>query len=274
MNRRGFAAPLILIIVLLLAVASGAFYLGRKIIPLTSVVTPETTISEKITSLLPKGSFLRDYEKVFGITPESYLVIYVEPGYKMDLPPSGNLPYYLSCSEVSVGQGIEGTYHLALLQDGKIKNDLVIPADGKIGNRQVLSYKNTKENIYGYGKVSDSEKYVLEETKLLKLSDYTGDGRADEFDLSAPAEGCFSPARLIAGYDPDRQQAVLYSDWMVIDSSPQSNGQAHWLFDCGNHGNSIREEKTYTFDPQTKKFKLTDSKSTPCPVGPGIPIPK
>jgi len=274
MSRRGFAAPFILIVVLLLALAGGSFYLGRKTLPSVPVARPEAIISERINSLLPKGSFLRDYEKVAGITPESYLVVYVEPGYKTDLPPSGDPPYYLSCPEVSVGQGIEGTYHLALLQNGKVKNDLVIPANGKVGNRQILSYKNTKENIYGYGKVPDKEKSSLEEVKLLKMSDYTGDGKTYEFDISAPVVGCFSPARLVAGYDPDSKQAMLFSDWIAIDGSPDNNGQAHWLFGCGNHGNDLRQEKTYVFDRQTKRFRMTDEKFTACPSASSTPLPR
>lgn len=234
--------------------------------------TGEVDAGERIAQALPKGALLRDYQLLPNITPVSYLVIYVEPGYQTAPVQTGEMPYF-SCPEAVMGRTITGTYHLVLVRNGKAVSDKIIPVPtgfagdtlGVSGTRGPLVYQNTKQNIYSYDfEAQIPDKYALETVKLLRLSEMTGDDQPYEFKLKQNlGGGCGFDNHLVAGFNPNSSTVEVYSDW-VYQLNPDVTGRAYHVFDCGNHGNMTKVERWHRFNSQIQKFELTEQKSTPC----------
>ena len=218
------------------------------------------SIEKRISRSLPSDSLLRDYKKLEGITPESYLVVYVEKGYEID----ESVCTYLSCPGTILGRSIKGEYHLVLYQRGSIVNDVTVQQAYK-GYPLELVYQNSKENLYEKGEYLEGQKNELELVDLIKLEDYTGDGKAYEFLFLTTGGGCGFYDGLVAGYNDQRNEAVLYSGW-VSRFQPNNQGGFNYLFDCGDHGNMLKIEKKYQFDPETEKYELIWEQETPCDI--------
>ena len=220
----------------------------------------ETKISQQLSNpvqkLIQEGSLLRDYQEIPGVD-NSYLVIYIKPGYTFNT-------WDYSCPGFMLQDSIIGEYHLALVQDNKIINDLVIPlssvsqayqTDGKLE----LIYKN-KFTGNGLGEVNIEDRVVQ---KLIEFKDLTGDGQPYEFLLTTTGGGCGFNESIVGAYDPEENQAILYSDW-IMRFQPDENGESYYLFECGDHGNEIRQEARYKYDANLKKFVKYWELSTSC----------
>ncbi len=213
---------------------------------------------EQLQSVLPEGTLLREFTYIPGVTPTSYLLLYVEKGNKLD--DWG----YDSCPGMILGVAIAGNYHLALFQNGTVISDVKIPkpSDYDDATSLELVYKNTKENIFGLdANASDANEVIV--ASLLQLKDYTGEGKKYEVVFTTTQGGCGIFDGLVAGYDPEDNKVRLYSDW-IPRFSPNSSGEFNYLFECGDHGNVTRIEETYEFDKSAKKFIQTSHKETPC----------
>jgi len=212
-----------------------------------------STVSDQenlIKSLFPNGSFLRDFQKVPGQN-NTYLAIYIESGYQFN-------SWELSCPGMILGDSIIGKYHLSLIQNGQIINDLTLPEFYDNNNRLELTYKN-----YTDGWPSEGETKQKEIIKLLDFQDLTGDGLDYEFLLTTTTGGCSLYNRLVGAYDPDQNKAVLYSNWL-FRFEPDSSGKSYYLFDCGDHGNEKKIEKQYQFNKTTKTYEVIWEKENPC----------
>lgn len=279
-NQKG-VAPIIILVLLVggIVVASSSYIFGRHIFapiptitptnitpsvsptstPLTTAFPSEGVVSSNtLLAALPRGVLLRDFEKLKNGSKNAYLVIYVEPGYKFD---SWG---YDSCPGIILGDSLSGVYHLVLIQDNKVVNDVILPYainDGK--GALELSFKNKKMYTLKKGTFPESEQDDIIDVKLLQLEDYTGDGKPYEFLLTTTGGGCGFFDGLVAGYDPAANKAVLYSGW-IPRFIPDSKGNASYVFDCGDHGNMTRVEAKYGFDPATKKFKKLSEVKTVC----------
>lgn len=203
-----------------------------------------------IKSVLPKGSFLRDYQKIPN-HQNTFIVIYLEKGYQFN-------SWDLSCPGMILGDSILGTYHLSLIRDYKLINDIVLPQAYTGNNKLELTYKKYKDGWPMEGEEKD--KQVI---KLLDLKDLTGDGLAYEFLFTTTGGGCGFYDSLVGAYDPDYEEVVLYSDWLPR-FEPDSNGRSHYLFDCGDHGNMTRVEKEYQFNQNAKRYDVVNKVETPC----------
>lgn len=218
-----------------------------------------TVSKQEILGLLPEEVMLRDWVKIEKVKPETYFIIYIEPGYEtIELD-------YLSCLGIILGQAIRGDYICALYQKGEIVDELKIPeAYSEIKNYDtMISYKNLKRNMYPQEKLSSSEAEEIEEVKLLDLKDYTGDNKAYEFLLTTSAGGCGFYDGLLVGYDEKENRLIIMSDW-IERFRPDNNGEFDYLLECGDHGNDTRIERKYKFNPGIKKFEKVFEKKTPC----------
>lgn len=239
---------------------------------------PALDIATRIEALLPENSFLREVELIPGVSPESYLLIYIEDPKFDEAQEDPNRMIYMSCPEVTEGQAIDGIYHLALFQNNSIVNDKIIPVGGvatdNLEPRQKLVFKNTKINIFWMfngSEPSKQEEYNLEQVKLINFKDYTGDGQKYEFKLTGATFPCGHTEFLVAGYDKKNNETVIYPIvenqdifywWDNFD--PDSTGKAEWRFQCGDHGNDVEEYKLYQFDADKGNYILTENKETPC----------
>src|SRR3989344_2439912 len=131
-------------------------------------------IAEIIGGSLPAGAMLRDYQRLPGVWPASYLAIYVDRGYRSLADEE-----MADCMKEVLGPGLWGVYHLALFRGGKVVNEVGIPE----------AYTGQGENI------------LSASGKLLELSDRTGDGKRQEFRLTTSAGVCGFTDSLVGGYD-------------------------------------------------------------------------
>ncbi|MCX6159195.1 MAG: hypothetical protein NTY74_14540 [Ignavibacteriae bacterium] len=117
----------------------------------------QNIIETKIKDKLPKGVFLREYEKIPDMKVDSYFGIYIENPVIAKVPNEdgfGQVLYYI-CSERTLGQTISGIYHLFLFQDNTIKSDIIIPPaySDNITMEQELCYFNTEYNLCWHLKI-------------------------------------------------------------------------------------------------------------------------
>lgn len=207
------------------------------------------TKEEEILFLLPDGVFLRDYQALSD-ERDSHLAIYLEKGYKFD-------SWGLSCPGIILGDSIVGKYHLVLIQDARLINDVIIPHAYSEDTIE-LTYKNYKD-----GWPTENEVKQKEIIKLLDFKDMTGDSFPYEFLLTTTGGGCGFYDSLVGGYDAEENKAVLFSNWLPR-FSPNEKGEYYYLFECGDHGNTTRVEEKYAFDKINKTFKRVWEKQTPC----------
>jgi hypothetical protein len=209
---------------------------------------------ESLQNLLPRDALLRDFAQT---TDGKTLMLYAEPGYKPE-----NWDFY-SCPGGVLGKAVVGKYHIALVQNGKIVNDVLIPGSYQDDGNVSLTVQNIKSNLLKVGEYPESEKNTLMDVKLLELRDLTGDGKVNEFNIFTTGGGCGFYDGLVGGYDEESDSVVLYSGWFP-QFSPDGNGNYYYLFECGNHGNNTRYEAKYQFNQILKKFEKYWEKSTPC----------
>lgn len=259
---------LLLPLFLLIAAVTVIFSLKRQTVPSKGL---PLLARERIEAVLPTGSFLRDYQRLAGLRPETFLILSVEKGYQKDrFDPTAN-----SCPAMILGESVSGRYHLALFRGEKIVDDLSIPNayNDEQNNQHIplaLSYRNSQANLEPeptkecvYPNDQTTECLTMKEVKLLDLKDYTGEGQPLEFLLTTTAGGCGFYDRLAAGYDPQSGKLLIYSDWLER-FNPNSQGESNYLLDCGDHGNNTRLERKYKFNPTEKKFKLIWERQTAC----------
>jgi hypothetical protein len=230
-------------------------FVGIMVLQKSPKVLVPKNIENEIKEILPEGSFLRDYQKLEGVKPDSYLVVFIDEGYEFN--ESG-----LSCPGMILGLAIQGDYHLALIQDMQLVNSFQLASvyddhDLELVYKDIWSHLNFDTDEF------EIEKEDIEIEKLLDLRDFTGDGKEYEFLLITTGGGCGFFDGLVAGYDEDRNKVVTYSKW-IPRFSPDEKGEFDFLFECGDHGNMARLEKKYEFNEQAKEFEMVWEKETDC----------
>lgn len=204
----------------------------------------DTGIESKIQVTIPDNSLLRDFAKIEGVKPDTYLVVYVDNGWQThNWLDDGN-----SCPGEILGEAIAGDYYAAIWQNGKLVNRVAIPR--YTDQPLELVYRNIEGG-------------ELSRKKLMEFTDLTGDGKPYELRLLTTEGGCGLWYGLVAGYDPETNQVKLYSDW-IYQFNPDEKGEYYADFNCGNHGNQTRHESWYKFSQSEKKFMLAEEKYTPC----------
>ncbi len=277
-----FIIPFVLIV--------GFFYFPSLKIDTKNINKPDkTNISDSsIKNLIPKEALLREYKKIPNLSPESYLVLYVLNS-KTDelLEPSRRWSAYTSCASGIEGRAIEGNYHLALIQNNKLINDVSIPGSGSNvdlstgkplppSNNIRLAYQNIRMNADpAYLKLEGSEPSVeqLEYTDvdLMNFQDLNGDGYYYEFLLNGFTLACGHTEHLVLGYSKANNKAVVYpiinkdqTFYWVDNFLPNSEGKVEQGWSCGDHGSDTEEKNTYRFDPKKESYYLEGSSTKKC----------
>src|SRR5437868_1264234 len=116
------------LVILFLLVILGIFLYSFMAKPATLGVNKTEGSEDKIKSLIPKNTFLREYQPLSEFGDNTFLVLYVE-NPKLD-PETKDLGmgYFVTCLGERVGRGVEGIYHLALLDNGKIVSEKILPS--------------------------------------------------------------------------------------------------------------------------------------------------
>ncbi len=240
-----------------------------------------------IKKVLGEDIFVRDIEPVPG-EQNIYLAIYIEnPVFDNDpdlsLAEKGLL--YFSCPETTMGQGTSGTYHLAAFRTSGQAVDLVndevlrltTRTDNPVPDQPRLSFRNTRFNLEtstacqaGFAECREDQKTILV-AKLLKFSDLTGDGKANEFKVVGDQTPCGHIETGIAGFNTKALLYPIYTNLkaterqMMFDNFvPDKNGEVSWQFTCGDHGNQIEQNKLFRFDAKKQAYILVSSSEKTC----------
>ncbi|HEY5122742.1 MAG TPA: hypothetical protein VIL99_09480 [Ignavibacteria bacterium] len=245
-------------------------------------------IESKIKEKLPNNVFLREFEKIPDTKRESYVGIYIEnfvianvPNISND-PMGGELGFYYTCPEQTLGQTISGIYHLFLFQDNSIKSDVIIPPayPENSSNEQELCYQNTEYNLCWHfedknncDRISESNNSTtnLRKAKLIDFKDCTGSGKKHDFVLVGETEACGWVCYLVAGYNEELNKIEIFdiknpfgiSQWFAR-FYPDEQGDAIIEILCGDHGFETYTRETYKFNKENRRYELIDIIETPC----------
>ncbi|MCL5409867.1 MAG: hypothetical protein M1607_03345 [Patescibacteria group bacterium] len=261
----------------------GVFLLFNRAKSNTLGITTVNTAEDKIKSIIPKSSFLREYKPLSEFGDSTFLVLYVE-NPKID-PETKNLGmgYFLTCLGEQIGRGIEGIYHLAIIDDGKIVSEKTIPGsnlpspDATENSPQLpqntikLAYQNIKWNTHwDTGEATPSSEHEIDpvNVELMNFQDVNGDGLKNEFVLPGQVVGCALHERLVAGYTPSKE-VKLYpfisngktQNWLD-HFSVEKPGQIVEEWQCGDHGQADHEVTSYQFKDES--FQLVSHSIKPC----------
>lgn len=270
--------PFSIIIICLLVLGIAFYWIGFASKSHEVVQSKVETTEQKIKKLLFQYAYLRDYQKIPNIEPESYLAIYVNDS-KVDTPKPG-WNYDASCSESSEGRAIEGIYYLALIQNDKIVNDIKLPGyeatqlDDPMLNALRIVYQHTKSHVYyrdGGEKPPAEHEYDLVDIKLLNLQDLNGDGEKMEFILDGRTFGCGHTEHLIAGYDKANNKAIVYpiinkgkTTYWMDRFWPDASGKVETGWGCGDHGTEIEDKSVYKYDSQKEGYIFVENIKKKC----------
>lgn len=230
---------------------------------------------KQIVNQLPMGAMLRDAEPIPG-TGKALILYILDPEIAAEDPLES---YALTCPGEVNGQPIEGVYHLALVEDGAIVNDVEIPGDSLAEHRPQrlrLVYRQLESILDGQrGAAMDRVENGtarLVEAKLLKLRDLNGDGLPHEFTLSYQLGACGHVRVLIAGYSVRQGRAIVYpilgdrhSPYYWHDNFfPDKTGTIQWHLSCGDHGSPYGERKMFTFSEKRQAYVLRTRSQYEC----------
>lgn len=246
-------------------------------------ITTTKTTEDEIKLIIPKGSFLREYKPLSEFGNNTYLVLYIEnPNVDPETKVLG-MNYFVTCLGEQIGRGIEGIYHLAIIDNEKIVSNKTIPGsslpspDATENSPQLpqntikLTYQNIKWNTHwDTGEATPSSEHELDpvNVELMNLRDVNGDGLQNEFVLPGQVVGCALHERLVAGYTPSKE-VKLYpfisngktQNWLD-HFSVEKPGQIVEEWQCGDHGQADHEVTSYQFKDES--FQLISHSIKPC----------
>lgn len=215
-------------------------------------------VRQSLSFWLPKGAFIREIVKIPRTWPNKYLAIWIEPGYTRT-PDEDSASYsyfeFGGCQEEFLGQYISGHYHLGVFSLGLLLQDLKIP------------YQQDNKDIplpLTWNKMVNNDIHLIQQ-QLIQLEDLTGDGEPSEFALYTTQGRCGFWESMVFGFDTRSQKLVQYSDW-IERFRPNSQGEVDTLFECGDHGNQMRQKRHYKFNALEKKLNLVSETLTDCAV--------
>ncbi len=245
----------------------------------------------EVARILPDGVMLLDLESV----PQTnkYLGVYVKDyevkeSKTLEVFPDGDV--LITCPDQNYGQTyITAEYHLFVYGNGEVLDDKIIPNSYWSGldygnQRQEFSLINTRVNNFYLGGGEDGEnikdKNRLERTKLIQLSDRTGDNLAWEFVINGHYLSCGHSEKLVAGLSSDEKRAVIYQIknsnageddfdsgeyvYWHDNFSPNNLGEVEYVFACGDHGADVEIKKNFKFDEKNNNFELISSLNEEC----------
>ncbi len=222
-----------------------------------------------------KGARIRDYAPFETERGEgALLVLYATDA--VDPPDDATLPADADCATRVTGIPLLAHYHVALVVRGALVDTVDVPSDGLLA----LPLANRgAANARDWGQATD-DPGGLQDTRLVKLADYTGDGNAWEFRLVRP-HGCGAPDTLLAGYSARQRRAILYP--VVRDGDPSVWNPGFFpppdapdarritvLAGCDGAARGRREK--YVFDPARDAWRRARVRAARCPAAPSEPL--
>jgi len=200
-------------------------------------------------------------------------------------PPNFNFDEVLSCPEEVSGEPLAGTYHLALVIDGRLINELPIPAPCDrldatdsvmslpLRNRAWLNYWH-----WGQGKQIEygtSEGNHIDSTHLLALADYTGEGHAWQVRLIQAGCSCGHLDTLLAGYSARQRRVIIYpivlgplrTYWQdgLFPSPTEKRGSPIVRHLGCDHGSETEWIDTFVYDLRQEAWVQTRHMQRACP---------
>jgi hypothetical protein len=186
----------------------------------------------------------------------------------------------LGCADQVAGIPLAGVYHVALIVDGVVINEITLsPPGGGADGVMALPLRNLPRYNYehwgqGTPEEYDPEAKQTEPTKLLRLADFNGDGRAWEFRL-VQSGVCGHFSTLVAGYSAARRAAIVHpilsgpfrSDWADNFFAHPTVGNGTRIessFACGDHGNETEVWQEYLYDPKREAWVLNRHRERVC----------
>jgi len=251
---------------------------------LNSSMFAQNNLEIKIKDKLPKGVFLREYEKIPEMKVDSYVGVYVENPVIAKIPSEdgfGQGLYYI-CTERTLGQTISGIYHLFLFQDNTIKSEIIIPPAYSDNNtmEQELCYFNTEYNLCWHfedknncdrNSESNNSTTNLKKAKLINFKDCTGSGKKHDFVLVGTTEACGWVCYLVAGYNEELNKVEIFDIKTQYEITqwfsrfyPNEQGESLIEILCGDHGFDSHSREFYKFNKSSRIYELIDIVETPC----------
>lgn len=227
-----------------------------------------------LSSKIPQGSYLREVKDIPGVKGVKLIAYIDNPNFedKFDL---GNIT---SCPGSTMGQAIDGIYHLALVKDGNLYGDIIMPAysyeDNKVDSRQKLAFKNTKANAYYYfggEKFNGKNENDPVDVQLVQFGSFTDNDKLIDFSITGPTSPCSHTYYLHGGYDIQNNKLVFYpimegnSKYYWGDSfRPFRGGGVFTEWRCGDHGSETYENNYYQFESTASAYILSTSERGKC----------
>ena len=249
----------------------------------------EEDISKRISALLPSGAFLREYKKLVDVKEVIYIGLYVtdyKESTKPILPPSdpsdydptdSTLGFFYNCISQTNGQSLSGKYYAFVYKEGQITSLYKIPKPIADSIPVFLCLYNTPYNICTqYNQASknpncdNKSNKTLEKLDLIQLTDYTGDGKKNEFQLIINYTGCGFRDHMIIGFNEDDGNIMGYpivddgNKFYWLDRFEPVGGFLSIIYDCGDHGNDNYRRKDYKFNNKTLQYDKIYSKEKLC----------
>jgi hypothetical protein len=179
----------------------------------------EARVRDRLSRILGHGRRLRDFAAFTTEHGEpAFLVLFLtQPIFEPS--PDEKLEEPMSCPEMVEGIALGGIYHVGLVINGRLVNEVRIPRSTPNEPEPPVPtidfpLRNTPDSNYrDYGQAParvGSASGDVEPTKLIKLADYNGDGHAWEFRLVRTEGGCSGVETLLAGYSASQGRAILY----------------------------------------------------------------
>jgi hypothetical protein len=245
--------------------------------PAASERPTDDATQARLATLLGPQRLLRDFAPFTTERGEAaFLVLFVTGATGPTVLLSSDEPW--SCPEAAEGIALHGTYHVGLVRDGRLVNEVVVPctAEADCVSTESLTFPlaNTRFNNHWYWGQGAAIAFdapganVIEPTKLITLADFTGDGHAWEFRLALHGGACGHTATLLAGYSPRRREAILFPivsgkalDYWHDNFYPAATQPAatalHYEFACLDHGNELRDDQWYEYNPALEAWVRT-----------------
>ncbi|MFO0750590.1 MAG: hypothetical protein U1F43_33715 [Myxococcota bacterium] len=243
-----------------------------------------------IAALLPTGAVLRDLASFRTEAGRDAALVLWATGTAATPEGGDDLD---TCPGAVAGEPLTGVYHLGLALAGErgatppftLASDVTLPApeaaDGDAAGALSLPLRNRAVNNYehwGQGKkvAFDSEAgRAVGPTKLLRLADYTGDGKAYEVRFVSFVAACGHLETLLAGYSPDRHAVTLFPiitpdattywhDNLFGNPADRHATTLTWRWACGDHGADTERRQTFRFDRKRSAWRLISISERPC----------
>lgn len=199
--------------------------------------------------------------------------------------PAAELDEPITCPSYIAGIPLTGLYHLALFIGDELVNRLDVPAAGAwVDGKLRLALRNVRWSnhlFWGQGEPvepDDPRGRIVEPTKLLKLADYNGDGRAWELRLVESGGSCGHYQTVLAGYSARQRKLILFPivagaavRYWHLDffpsplATPATSVRQVWP--CGDHGNPLLGENDFEYNPHLEAWVRTGTVDRLCLAG-------